>query len=414
MAYTPDQIALAIIAEGQNARTDGTPETQHGVISPRGIQIALATAIVESGDRVLANPNVPESENLPNDGDGYDHMSTGEMQQQPQWWGTVAEEMDPRLSAGMFYHALENHDYNNTANSPGSYAQAVQGSAFPDRYDQHFQEAVDQYNRLTAAPAPAPAAPEAPVDSAPPAFNEINDTANNNNDESRQGQQPRLFVLHTEEGAMLGEGLERWMAANEVSYHYIVDNDGSVVDMETTDVASWSVLDPANEFTINLVFGGSTVNWNRLDWLNNMGNGIKVAAWIAVRDCQRYGIPTQILVGPNYSRIVTENGITDHFAFTANRFPGSTHTDCGPNFPWDVFNTYVQQYAGQPVLPPPPPPPPAPAPAPARTYTVQSGDSLWNIEQQFNLTQDALLAANPSITDPNMIYAGQVLEIPSN
>lgn len=418
MAYTPDEIAQAIITEGQNARTEGTPETLHGVISPRGIEIALSTAIVESNDRDLANPNVPESESLPNDGDGYDHDSVDEFQQQYEWWGTVAEEMDPRLAAAMFFHALEGHDYNNTANSPGSYAQAVQGSAYPDRYDQHFQEAVDQYNRLTAAPAPAPA-PEAPAVTNPaePVFTEIDDTQNNSNDESREGQTPRLFVLHTEEGAMLGEGLEQWMANNEVSYHRIIDNNGVVVDMETLDVASWSVLDPANQFTINAVFAGSFSAWSRQDWLNNMANGIKIAAWIAVRDCQKYGIPTQILVGQDYPKILTQNGITDHYAFTVNHFPGSTHTDVGPNFPWDFFNNYVQQFAGAPVLPPqpgPPPAPPTPAPAPQQTYTIQSGDTLSGIAQQFNVTQDALLAANPSITDPNEIYAGQVLTIPSH
>src|ERR1700761_638479 len=106
MAYTPDQVAQDIIAEGQTARTTGTPETLHPVITPRGIQIALSTAIVESNDRVLANPNVPESENYPNDGDGFDHDSAGAFQQQFMWWGTVAEEMNPRLSAAMFYHHL--------------------------------------------------------------------------------------------------------------------------------------------------------------------------------------------------------------------------------------------------------------------------------------------------------------------
>lgn len=406
MSYAPDDVARAIIAEGQRARTDGPPECQHPVISPRGIQIALATAIVESGDRVLANPDDPASEALPNDGDGYDHASEGEFQQQPPWWGTVAERMDPSLSAAMFYHALARLNYDDPNTSPGNCAYQVQNCApeFAGRYDQHFQEAVDQYNRLVE-PAPAPA----PVSDAP-VFTEIDDTQNNNNDQPRDGQAPRLFVLHTEEGAMLGEGLERWMAANEVSYHWIVDNDGVVVDMETDDVASWSVLD-ANDYCLNLVFAGSTVNWSRQDWLDNMGNGIKIGAWIAVRECKKFAIPTQILVGTDYAKLPYTNGITDHNGITVGLHIG-THTDVGPNFPWDVFNSYVQEFAGAPALPPQPGP--APAPAAPRAYIVQAGDTLSGIAAQFNLSQDALQAANPTITDPNLIYAGQTLVIPTN
>jgi hypothetical protein len=56
--------------------------------------------------------------------------------------------MNAACSAGLFYAQLAKHDYNNTANSPGSYAQAVQGSAFPDRYDQRYGEAEQIYNRL--------------------------------------------------------------------------------------------------------------------------------------------------------------------------------------------------------------------------------------------------------------------------
>lgn len=59
--------------------------------------------------------------------------------------------------------------------------------------------------------------------------------------------------------------------------------------------------------------------------------------------------------------------------------------------------------------PPPPPPPPAPA---GQTYTVQSGDSLSDIANRFQVTLEALEAANPGITDPNEIWPGQVIQIP--
>lgn len=364
MAYTPDQVALAIIQEGQNARTSGSPETLHPAITPRGIQEALATAIVEANDQVLANPSDPASEALPNDGDGYDHASEGTFQQQAPWWGTVEERMDPALSAAMFYNHLAKLDYNGP-NSPGSYAQDVQGSEFPDRYDQEWNAAVAQYNRLigsvgSGAPVSDPVTTPTvltPVNR--PAFTETNLIDINpvsNNDEDRAPFSARLFVLHTEEGGMQGIDLATWMGNNSVSYHYVVNADGSVFDCVDTDEGSWSVLDPANQYTINLVFAGSYSGWSRQEWLVNMQTGIQSAAYIAVQDCLKYGIDIQVLVGNNYPKVVTESGITDHNAITVNRvalgIPGSTHTDVGPNFPWDVFWAYVQKFTPSDTAPP--------------------------------------------------------------
>jgi lysozyme len=58
-------------------------------------------------------------------------------------------------------------------------------------------------------------------------------------------------------------------------------------------------------------------------------------------------------------------------------------------------------------------PPPAPPPASGKTYTVQSGDTLSAIAAKFGVTLQALEQANPQITNPNLIYVGQVINIPS-
>jgi LysM repeat protein len=47
----------------------------------------------------------------------------------------------------------------------------------------------------------------------------------------------------------------------------------------------------------------------------------------------------------------------------------------------------------------------------AATYVVQPGDTLWRISQQFGTTVNAIVQAN-NIPNPNLIYVGQVLEIP--
>lgn len=45
------------------------------------------------------------------------------------------------------------------------------------------------------------------------------------------------------------------------------------------------------------------------------------------------------------------------------------------------------------------------------TYIVKSGDSLWAIAKQFGITTDAIIIAN-KIKDPNLIFPGEILEIP--
>ncbi len=45
-------------------------------------------------------------------------------------------------------------------------------------------------------------------------------------------------------------------------------------------------------------------------------------------------------------------------------------------------------------------------------YVVRSGDTLATIAAKFNTTVDELLRANLQITDPNLIYPGQVIHIP--
>jgi hypothetical protein len=47
-----------------------------------------------------------------------------------------------------------------------------------------------------------------------------------------------------------------------------------------------------------------------------------------------------------------------------------------------------------------------------RTYRVAAGDSLSKIATRFGVTVRSLLAANPRITNPNLLRIGQVLTIP--
>jgi len=48
----------------------------------------------------------------------------------------------------------------------------------------------------------------------------------------------------------------------------------------------------------------------------------------------------------------------------------------------------------------------------ATTYIVQPGDSLWKIAVKYQVGISELVAANPQITNPNLIYPNQKINIP--
>jgi len=47
------------------------------------------------------------------------------------------------------------------------------------------------------------------------------------------------------------------------------------------------------------------------------------------------------------------------------------------------------------------------------TYTVVSGDTMWQIANRYGIPLSTLISANPQITNPNLIQVGQVINIPS-
>jgi N-acetyl-anhydromuramyl-L-alanine amidase AmpD len=350
-ATNSEDYARAIIAEGQRDREDPEPVLDHPVITSRGIMIALATALVESNMRMYANNADPESLNYPHDAIGSDENSVGLFQQRAPWWGTVADRMDPARSAAMFYHALARLDYNSATHPPGWYAQQVQQSAFGGRYDQRFAEAAGLYTRLVGQLGHV----------ARPDFNEYPKWSPNC--QGRSGRKVDLWLIHTEEGSANADQLANYLdtPASQVSYHYTISEDPNdhgvtVCDVVDTDYASWSVLDANNE-SINLCFAGSYVAWTRQQWLDNASRAIDVAAYLAVQDCQKYGIAIKVIKPPYPS---DPPGISDHRYVTQHLGIG-THTDVGDNFPWDVFEAAVNKYAGT-VLPAL-----APAPTPAAT-----------------------------------------------
>lgn len=119
----------------------------------KAAKIAVGTTLVESNLRMLASRVVPESLKFPHDGLGSDHDSIGLFQQRQAGWGTVAQRMNAKASAGMFLNALIGVG-GWQGMGEGAAAQAVQRSAYPAKYQPRMAEAdrlVGQYAEGTAS-----------------------------------------------------------------------------------------------------------------------------------------------------------------------------------------------------------------------------------------------------------------------
>ncbi|HHV08233.1 MAG TPA: DUF3794 domain-containing protein [Firmicutes bacterium] len=64
------------------------------------------------------------------------------------------------------------------------------------------------------------------------------------------------------------------------------------------------------------------------------------------------------------------------------------------------------------AVPAPAPPPIAECPS-MRFHVVQPGESLWSIAQRYGVSMEALMAANPTLKHPELLYPGQKVCIPT-
>jgi LysM domain len=158
LSLNPTQIKYAkgIIAACKARRL---PDDQ----GQRVADIALETALTESGLRMYANANNPESLRLPHDAVGTDHGSVGLFQQQVGGavnstadWGTTTELMDPEKSTKKFLDALLRLSWIPMTNWAA--AQAVQHSAFSDgsNYRSHDATAIQIRKALWGGSTPPP------------------------------------------------------------------------------------------------------------------------------------------------------------------------------------------------------------------------------------------------------------------
>lgn len=50
--------------------------------------------------------------------------------------------------------------------------------------------------------------------------------------------------------------------------------------------------------------------------------------------------------------------------------------------------------------------------SPSKTHKVSAGETMWGIANRYGVALSALVAANPQIKNPNLIYVGDILNVP--
>jgi cell wall-associated NlpC family hydrolase len=143
----PDGVPVSLVP-GQLSNAAVIAHVGQGLGVPaEGLVIAIGTALTESGLWDLPNPLVPGSETSPYVQWGsysptnppQNGTSVGLFQQQDNW-GPVEQRMDPAMAARAFYAGVPGGPGGLLqvpgwqSMPPGVAAQAVQASAFPDRY----------------------------------------------------------------------------------------------------------------------------------------------------------------------------------------------------------------------------------------------------------------------------------------
>ena len=121
-------------------------------------------------------------------------------------------------------------------------------------------------------------------------------------------------------------------------------------------------------------------------------------------------LPGVLISGNNgYSTYIVMRG--DTLKSLANRF--GTSLDVLVSLNADITNVNVIYEGQRMVVPSGSGMPSTPPPASGQVYTVRRGDTLRKIADRLNTTVDAILKVNPQIGNPNLIYAGQVINLPA-
>jgi len=156
---------------------------------------------------------------------------------------------------------------------------------------------------------------------------------------------PIWIVIHTMEASETAQRAENTAAyfanppdGRQVSSHYCADNDSVVQCVDLDDIA-WTVGNrPGNYRGINWELSGFA-NQTREQWLDPFGLAMLArAAALMKSDSARFGIPVRRCTVADLQ--ARKPGYTTHNDLRV-AFGVTTHTDPGPNFPFDYLFSLI-------------------------------------------------------------------------
>lgn len=169
----------------------------------------------------------------------------------------------------------------------------------------------------------------------------------------RDGKAVRYIVVHYTAGSEGPNSAEDGAAYDQrrtdgTSTHYHVDSNSVVQCVLTWDRAN-ACFHKGNRLGIQYELAGTLQS--RAQWLDPVSDAtITNAARQMARDAKKYGIPVRRLSTSEtraawYSYPNGPKGFVGHVDVT-NAYPedGGDHTDPGPEFPWDVLLSRVEQF----------------------------------------------------------------------
>lgn len=163
----------------------------------------------------------------------------------------------------------------------------------------------------------------------------------------RNGQTPRLIVIHTMETPE-SEGRAKQVAgwfsgktAPQASAHYMVDDKMVVQSVQESDTA-WAVDDWAlNQVSISIEHAGIATQTTG-EWFDTYsGSELLLSAQLAAEIARRWRIPSVKLTPADI--LAGKAGFCGHIDITEAKKISGGHTDPGVNFPWSYYLSKVEQ-----------------------------------------------------------------------
>ena len=135
---------------------------------------------------------------------------------------------------------------------------------------------------------------------------------------SRKGTKVDRIVLHTMEGTF--KGTRSWFLKERpvsTAAHYLISDDGDILQMVADEKKCWH----ANAYNSRSI-GIEHEGWAKASAFPDAL--LEASAKVVAALCRKYGLT------PDRTHVIGHNEV-----------PGATHTDPGPNWPWDRYMALV-------------------------------------------------------------------------